>query len=123
MTDAADDLHARFMGAIDRGDADKVKALLKDPALNVNYTEPAQGFTALHIAAARNSGAIVRLLIATGKCDVSLKDLKGRTAARLAVVLADNPVVGRYLFDLEYGSPPEKRTDSSGPAAQRRAEN
>jgi ankyrin repeat protein len=100
-----------------------VKAILNDPALNINFAEPVQGFTALHIAAARNAAAIVRLLIATGKCDVSIKDKEGRTAARLAVVLADNPAVGRYLFDLEYGTPPEKRTDRSVRAAQRRAEN
>lgn len=123
MADAADDLHARFLEAVSRGDTDRVKAVLNDPALDINYAEPAQGFTALHIAAARNAGAIVRLLIATGKCDVMLKDKEGRTAARLAVVLADNPVIGRYLFDLEYGTSPEKRTDSSGRAAQRRAEN
>lgn len=123
MVDAADDLHARFLEAVSRGDTKRVETFLMDPAVNVNYAESVHGFTALHIAAARNAVAIVRLLIASGKCDVSLKDNEGRTAARLAVVLADNPAVGRYLFDLEYGRPPEKRTDSSGSSAQRRAEN
>lgn len=122
MVDAADTLHAPFLEAVSRGDTERVRALLQDPKVNVNYAEPTQGFTALHIAAARNAGAIVRLLIASGKCDVSLKDKEDRTAARLAVILADNPVIGRYLFDLEHSTPPEKRTDRSGGSAQRRAE-
>ena len=92
-----------FLAAVDIGDIDKVRRYLKDPAVNINYAEPETGLTALHIAAGRNAGAVMRLLVSTGKCDYTLKDTEGRTAATVAVVVGRNPAAGRYLFDLQYG--------------------
>lgn len=117
-----DRLHAQFFEAVSRGDVVKVKAFLKDRNIDINYAEPDQGLTALHIAAARNAGAVLRLLIASGKCDVTIKDHRGRTAATLAVVLGDNPVTGRFLFDRQYGGPPERTTTSSKGSSRRKAE-
>jgi ankyrin repeat protein len=117
-----DSLHAQFLEAVSRGDVAKVREFLKDRNIDVNYAEPVQGLTALHMAAARNAGAVVRLLIASGKCDVSLKDHRGRTAATLAVVLGDNPVSGRYLFDRQHAGSPERTTTSSRGSSRRKAE-
>lgn len=120
MADRLETLHAEFLAAVGRGDVARVRVYLNDPDVDVNYAEPRQGFTALHIAAARNAVAVIRLLIATGKCDVGLKDHEGRTAARLAVILADNPAVGRYLLDRQYGTPPERGAEG-GAGRQGRA--
>lgn len=97
-----DDPHRAFLAAVNIGDIEKVRRHLKDPAININHAEPVTGLTALHIAAARNAGAVLRLLVGTGKCDYSLKDSEGRTAATIAVVVGRNPAVGRYLFDLQH---------------------
>ncbi|WP_457663187.1 ankyrin repeat domain-containing protein [Sinorhizobium medicae] len=115
-------LHSQFLEAVGRGDTDKVRGFLKNPDIDVNYAESGQGMTALHIAAARNAGAVLRLLIASGKCDVSARDHRGRTAATLAVVLGDNPVAGRYLFDRQHGEPPERTPTSSKGSSRREAE-
>lgn len=97
-------LHHRFMEAINRGDIDKVRKFLQDPKIDVNFIEDGTGLTALHIAAARNATAILRLLVATGRCRFDLKDGQGRSAARLAMIVANNPAVSRYLYDLQYGN-------------------
>lgn len=115
-------LHTQFLEAVGRGDVDKVRGFLKDPNIDVNYAESGQGMTALHIAAARNAGAVLRLLIASGKCDVSIRDHRGRTAATVAVVLGDNPVTGRYLFDRQHGGPPERTSTPSRGSSRRKAE-
>jgi len=97
-------LHQRFMEAVNRGDIEKVRKFLQDPKIDVNFIEDGTGLTALHIAAARNASAILRLLVATGRCQFDLKDGQGRTAARLAMTVANNPAVSRYLYDLQYGN-------------------
>lgn len=103
MTGPIQRKHAAFLEAANRGDLDKVRGFLADRAIDINYAEPGTGLTALHLAAGRNAAAVVRLLVGTGKCDYSIKDAKGRTAATVAVVVGRNPAVGRYLFDLQYG--------------------
>ncbi|GEC36466.1 ankyrin repeat protein [Sinorhizobium meliloti] len=115
-------LHRQFLEAVGLGDTDRVRGFLKNPDIDVNYAESGQGMTALHIAAARNAGAVLRLLIASGRCDVSARDHRGRTAATLAVVLGDNPVTGRYLFDRQYGGAPERTPTSSRGSSRREAE-
>ena len=100
--DDGDSKHAAFLEAVNFGDMDKVRRYLKDPAININYAEPGTGLTALHIAAGRNAGAVLRLLVSTRKCDYTLKDAEGRTAATIAVVVGRNPAAGRYLFDLQH---------------------
>ena len=117
-----DRLHAAFLEAVSRGDVARVNTFLKDRDIDINYAESDQGLTALHIAAARNAGAVLRLLVASGKCDVTIKDHRGRTAATLAVVLGDNPVTGRFLFDRQYGTSPERTTTSSKGSSRRKAE-
>ncbi len=113
--------HAAFLEAVNIGDVDKVRAALADPAIDINYTEPGTGLTALHIAAGRNAVAVLRLLIGTGRCDPGIRDSQGRTAAAVAVTVGRNPAVGRYLADLQHGagvaaaprrSRPGEQTDS-----------
>jgi len=99
-----DDPHRGFLAAVNIGDLEKVRRYLNDPAININYAEPGTGLTALHIAAGRNAGAVMRLLVGTGKCDYALRDAEGRTAATIAVVVGRNPVAGRYLFDMQHRS-------------------
>lgn len=98
------DPHTAFLAAVNIGDIERVRRFLGNRAVDINYAEPGTGLTALHIAAARNAGAVMRLLVGTGKCDFKLKDAEGRTAATIAVVIGRNPAAGRYLFDLQHGS-------------------
>lgn len=96
--------HKIFLAAVNFGDVEKVRALLASGAIDVNHVEPKTGLTALHIAAGRGAAAVVRLLIQTGRCDLTIKDGKGRTAGTVAVTVGRDPALGRYLFDLQYGS-------------------
>ncbi|GGE33622.1 hypothetical protein GCM10007276_08670 [Agaricicola taiwanensis] len=97
-------LHAAFLEAVNIGDIAAVRQALGNGAIDINYAEPGTGLTALHIAAGRNAVAVLRLLIGTGSCDLRVKDAQGRTAAAIAVTVARNPVVGRYLADLQHGT-------------------
>ena len=97
-------LHAAFLEAVNIGDVDRVRLALGNAAIDINYAEPGTGLTALHIAAGRNAVAVLRLLIGTGRCDLSIKDAQGRTAAVVAVAVGRNPAVGRYLADLQHGA-------------------
>ncbi|ABS65790.1 hypothetical protein Xaut_0534 [Xanthobacter versatilis] len=94
--------HRQFLEAADIGDAVRVQKFLDSGGIDVNHAQPRTGLTALHIAAARNAVAVVRILAASGLCDPALKDAQGRTAATLAVTVARNPALGRYLADLQY---------------------
>lgn len=98
-----DRTHAPFMEAVNTGDVEKVRTFLKDPKIDVNYVAPKTGLTALHIAAGRNALAVLKLLASSGRCDFTIKDAQGRTAAEVAVVIGDNPATGRYLFDRQSG--------------------
>jgi ankyrin repeat protein len=80
----------------------RIKEWLENGYSKVNYQEAGTGMTALHYAAARNAVPIIKLLVRTGKCDARLRDHKGRTAATLAIEVADNPALGRYLYDLQF---------------------
>lgn len=97
-------LHAAFLEAVNIGDVDAVSQALLNAAIDINYAEPGTGLTALHIAAGRNAVAVLRLLIGSGRCNLGIKDAHGRTAAAVAVTVARNPVVGRYLADLQHGT-------------------
>lgn len=69
---------------------------------NPNYRHHRPGgYTLLHYAVAYDMRDVILKLIALG-CDVSAVDDKGRTAATLAFEVADNPALGRYLYDVEY---------------------
>ena len=97
-------LHAAFLEAVNIGDLERVRQSLGNPAIDINYAEPGTGLTALHIAAGRNAVAVLRLLTATDRCDLGIKDAQGRTAVVVAVTVGRNPAVGRYLADLQHGS-------------------
>jgi hypothetical protein len=97
-------LHAAFLEAVNIGDIERVRQALGNPTIDINYAEPGTGLTALHIAAGRNAVAVLRLLTATGRCDLGIKDAQGRTAAVVAVIVGRNPAVGRYLADLQHGA-------------------
>lgn len=103
LTPAARARHLALLDAAKLGDIAAFEKLLKEGGIDINFAEPGTGLTALHIAAARNATAIVRRIAASGKAAYDLKDQKGRTAAVLAVTIARNAALGRYLFDLQYG--------------------
>lgn len=96
-----------FLEAARSGDADTVKQMLADGYTDIGHVESGTGLTALHYAAARNAKAVLKLLVATGKCDFTRKDQQGRTAATLAVEVADNPALGRYLYDQQHKQQPQ----------------
>lgn len=73
---------------------------MSDPDFDVNFKD-ARGFALLHYAAAYNVRDAVTKLIALG-CDVGAVDYQGRTAAAIAFEVADDPALGRYLYDVEY---------------------
>lgn len=96
--------HAAFLEAVNLGDTPRVQEMLSRGGIDLNYVEPNTGYTVLHIAAGRNAAAVLRVLIATGKCDPGIKDAKGRTAAHVAATIGRNPAVARFLSDLQHGA-------------------
>lgn len=75
----------------------------RDPSrLDVNYIDPETGYSPLHYAVILGSRPLVRALAATGQCDFLQRDGQGRTAATIAVTVADDPVLGRYLYERQY---------------------
>lgn len=95
-----------FIEAVRTGNVEAVKRMIADGYRDFDHPEPDTGLSAVHYAAARNAVAILKLMIATGPCDFTRKDRQGRTPATLAVEVADNPVLGRYLYDRQYRQNP-----------------
>jgi ankyrin repeat protein len=100
-----------FLEAVRQGYTERIAEWLEGGYSKLNYQEASTGMTALHYAAARNAVPIIKLLLRTGKCDARIRDHKGRTAATLAIEVADNPVLGRYLYDLQFKQMPERQPD------------
>lgn len=70
--------------AAQKGLVNNIKLLLANGA-KVDYRNPATGLSALSAAAAEDQSAAIRLLVRTGKADVNLADLSGRTPIFYAV--------------------------------------
>ncbi|WP_428055943.1 ankyrin repeat domain-containing protein [Candidatus Avelusimicrobium alvi] len=70
--------------ATQKGLVNNIKLLLANGA-KVDYRNPATGLCALSAAAAEDQSAAIRLLVRTGKADVNLPDLSGRTPIFYAV--------------------------------------
>lgn len=70
--------------AAQKGLVNNIKLLLASGA-KVDYRNPATGLSALSAAAAEDRSAAIRLLVRTGKADVNLADLSGRTPIFYAV--------------------------------------
>lgn len=79
-----------------------LKRFKKLTEVDVNYIDPDTGFSILHHAALLGSRPLVKALAASGQCDFLQRDWRGRTAATIAVTVADDPVLGRYLYDRQY---------------------
>lgn len=70
--------------AAQKGLLDNIKILLANGA-NANYRNPATGISAISAAAAEGNSAAIRMLVRTGKADVNISDLSGRTPIFYAV--------------------------------------
>lgn len=91
------------------GDMPFIEALLSVPRATLHHPEPETGLTPLHYAAAYNARKAVVALVNSGRCNLGATDRWGRTAARLAYEVANNPALGRYLLKKQYApSEPEK---------------
>ena len=74
-------LHA----AAEAGSDEAVKVLVQHPDCHVNAIFGCLKRTALHIAAEAGSAETVKVLVQHPSCDISITDLRGLTAARLAI--------------------------------------
>lgn len=88
--------------AIKAGDIDELRQLCGFAEAVVTTQETGTGMTALHYAAGLGAREMVKILMATDKFDLTLEDKWGRTAPAMAVEAADDPVLGRYLYDKLY---------------------
>lgn len=114
-------LPGAFLLAVRNAEIDSVRRMLDDGYDRIDYADPATGMTALHIASALNARQLVQLLIATGKCNLAARDKQGRTAATLAIEVADNPALGRYLYALlARQDPTQEPVGSKGQAVRRK---
>lgn len=85
-----------FMEAARHGDAQGVARGI-EKGVDINYQDPRSLQTALHGAAATSGRDVVRLLVATNKCDYLLRDGQGRLASELAEKFGTYPAVTRLL--------------------------
>ncbi|WP_323130961.1 ankyrin repeat domain-containing protein [Sinorhizobium medicae] len=90
-----------FIAAAKEGDVRGVVEAVKSGLVDINFADPETGFTALHYAAAYNAVPLLRFLVRSARCDFTLADRKGRTAASLAYEVAENSVTGRFLLRKE----------------------
>ena len=102
--------------AAQQGLNDNIKILLENGA-DVNYRNPSTGLSAIAAAAAEGHTDTIRLLARTGKADVNIADLSGRTPIFYAVE-QDQPEALRMLFTL--GADPNAQ-DNQGVTALMRA--
>ena len=98
-------MHQRFMEAVNRGDTEKVRKFLQDPKIDVNFIEDGTGSlrpcTSRRRATPRRFCACWSQPAAAGSTS---RMERGGSAARLAMIVANNPAVSRYLYDLQYGN-------------------
>lgn len=85
-----------LLDAARKGDAAQIESLLLETA-PVNFQDPATGMTALHYAAAFAARPSFRALMASGKCDVLIRDSNQRLPWELASMAGD-PVIARLLL-------------------------
>lgn len=93
------------MTACRTGDMTFITALLSVPHATLNHPESRTGLTPLHYAAAYDARKVVVALVNSGRCDLHAADQWGRTAARLAYEVANDPALGRYLLKKQYAPP------------------
>lgn len=103
--------YEEILAACRTGDLAFIEALLSVPHATLHHAEDVTGFTPLHYAVAYNARKVVVALVNSGRCDLAATDRWGRTPARLAYEVADNPALGRYLLKKQYQ--PSKKPDLS----------
>ena len=107
-------LGGEFLNAIQRGNPATLEIFL-DEGMNVNYQDPQTGQTALHVAANAQARAVIRILLATGKCDYLIRDKRGRLPSELAYTVGENPAIARLL-----GNKERKQAEKQGIKVTRR---
>lgn len=101
FTDFDEDVRSidrELFNAAAAGEAAEVEKFMAQGA-NVNVRERGSRLSVLHIVAARNAVPALRALIKSNALDYTALDAQGRSAANLAIEVANNRVVGRFLYD------------------------
>jgi len=89
-------LRGQFMEAAQHGNAGKLKAII-ERGFPVNYTNPRNGLTALHLVAAYKARKALRVLLKTGQLDFLIRDWEGRLPSEIAFLYGKDPAVARLL--------------------------
>ena len=101
--------------AAQKGLDDNLKVLLSNGA-DVNYRNPATGLSAISAAAAEGNSSAIRLLVRTGKADVNIADLSGRTPIFYAVEQNQEDALRTLLL---LGADPNAQDNQGGTALMR----
>lgn len=88
--------HITFLEAVRIGNVAHVRAII-DNGLNVNFQNPENGMTALHIAASTGNRDLVRLLTQQDGLMFCVKDARKQMPSTLALAFGGDPVIARYL--------------------------
>lgn len=94
------ELGKQLIAAAERMDTKHVKELVKQGA-PVDYVETDTGLTAVHYAAGHGNWEMLDVLLATGKCNLLIRDKRGRLPSRLAAEFRGNMEQYERLADLE----------------------
>lgn len=107
-------LGREFLSAIQRGNPATLEVFLSE-GMDVNYQDPQTRQTALHVAASAQARSVIRILLATNKCDHLIRDKRGRLASELAYMVGENPALARLL-----GNKERKQAEKQGVKLTRR---
>lgn len=95
MNDLIEDVK-ELINAIYENDIEKVKQLIKN--VDINWQEPEEGYTLLHIAVDAKNIEVVKILIEAG-ADVTIEDPFGETALQWAIEFS-NLEIAKLLIDI-----------------------
>lgn len=80
-----------------KGHVDVVRLLLDTDEVDVDYSELANGFSALQVAVIEGHTSVVKALLESGKCDVNICEVLGETPMFLAVSRGDETITKMLL--------------------------
>lgn len=89
-------LGAEFLKTAERGNPGKLKVFL-DGGFPVNYQDPTDGATALHILAAGGARKALRVILKSNKLDFCLRDKKERLVSEMAYLYGRDVAMSRLL--------------------------
>ncbi len=93
-------LGEQFLDTAEHGKRQEVELFIEE-GFPVTWQDPKNGLTALHVVAACQARATLRILLRTGECDFLLRDSHGRLPSEMAYLYGEEVAMARLLGNKE----------------------